>query len=251
MKTFTLQQISEVIDYKYQLTRERFFYYFTHLYGFSAKSIERYWETFHRFPRFLGDPKNHELLEDMLEKVAEVVGILRLDDAIPYRVKQHTKPVRKQIYYRRSEGGESQVVEVDFNEPAQVVAYAEILRQGCEIVAALDFVEKISAGRDGYIDVYDGDIFATYEDSTWFRGREDTIIVCNGGTYRRLLYTAGKGYLRKGEPDYDMDNAYNSHVVTLCRNYSKIGNIYVDCSMLVDKADDDICADNPMPDEND
>ena len=239
MKTFTLQQISEVIDYKYRLTRERFFYYFTHLYGFGAKEIERYWEVFHRFPRLLGDPKTHELLEDMLEKVAEIVGILGLDDAIPYHVKQHTKAVRKRIYYRRAADGELLDVEVDFNEASQVVAYAEILRQGCEVVAALDFVEKISAGGDGYIDVYDGDIFATYEDSIWYRGREDTIIVYNGGTYRRLLYTAGKGYLRKGEPDYDMDHAYNSHAITLGRNYSKIGNIYIDCSMLVDKANED------------
>ena len=129
---------------------------------------------------------------------------------------------------------------MDFNEASQVIAYAGILRQGGEIVAALDFVEKISCGQSGYMDVFDGDIFAVYEENMWCRGCEDNLYVCDKGTYRRLLYTAGKGYLRKGEPDYDMDNAYNAYVLTLCRNYTKIGNIYVDCSMLEDKPGDHV-----------
>ena len=240
MRTFTLQQIADIIDYKHPLSRERFFYYFEHLYGFEKSRIEHYWEVFNRFPGIVHNPDFHAVLDDLLDKAGEIVRLIGLNEAVPYHVKQHTKPVRKQIYYRRAEGEELQSVEVDFNEASQVIAYAGILRQGGEIVAALDFVEKISCGQSGYMDVFDGDIFAVYEESIWCRGCEDNLYVCDKGTYRQLLYTAGKGYLRKGKPDYDMDNAYNSHVLTLCRNHTKIGNIYVDCSMLEDNPGDHV-----------
>ena len=111
MRTFTLQQIADIIDYKHPLSRERFFYYFEHLYGFEKSRIEHYWGLFNRFPVAIHNPDFHAVLNDLIDKAGEIVRLIGLNEAIPYHVKQHTTPVRKQINYRRYEGGELHVVD--------------------------------------------------------------------------------------------------------------------------------------------
>lgn len=149
MRTFTLQQIADIIDYKHPLSRERFFYYFEHLYGFEKSRIEHYWEVFNRFPGIVHNPDFHAVLDDLLDKAGEIVRLIGLNEAVPYHVKQHTKPVRKQIYYRRAEGEELQSVEVDFNEASQVIAYAGILRQGARSLRRWISWRRFHAGSRG------------------------------------------------------------------------------------------------------
>ena len=93
--------------------------------------------------------------------------------------------------------------------------------------------------------VYDGDVILAYLDRPDFWGsdaRNCGLYVCTKGCYKKLLYTPGKGYVRKGEPDYDDDfkldtgnDSFNSHVLTMSQKWKRIGNIHVDVGFLIEK----------------
>lgn len=236
MKQYTLQQINDTLRDRYYITRERFFHYLTILYGYEQNKIQRLWKMYEAFPVWghaaAGD------MEDILDKVSTIVPLI-VNDKL-HKVSQRTRAIRKQVHYRLREEEETLSVDINLNSAADVILYANLLQQEyISIVAVLDFVERISGrilGNDlrEYLDCYDGDIFTTIDES-YSTSHEDNIYVCDDGTYRRLLYTKGRGYLRNGEPDYDYDNGYDKNILTCCKSVRRIGNIYIDASVLVDK----------------
>lgn len=232
MKKFTLHEITDIIRDRHYMTKERFLYYFQLMHGFDSYKINEYWKVYERFPYW--DQRYTEVMEDIIEKVSAFISIIK-NGSIPQQCRENTSDIKKKIHYNVN--GEDAVLDANFNNPTDIVFYAEILKQGYEISCILDFIEKIHgreepSGESHDIPVYDGDIFIT-RDESYSSSREDNIYVCDKGVYKRLLYTKGKGYLRRGEPDYD-DGRYNSHVLTCCKSLKKVGNIYQDCSILKD-----------------
>jgi hypothetical protein len=228
MKTFTLEQINNVFRNRHYLTRERFLYYFTLKYGLSDYEAERRWDTYQQFPYW--DSNRADEMDDLLEKVDELIKIIQIG---VYRYDRQLKPIRKQVHYKV--GDELRVYEFDLNVYADIILYAKLLEPEqstpVEIVATLDFVDEFYDNNKTE-HVYDGDIFVTTDES-YSRSYYDNIYVCDGGKYKRLLYTKGKGYVRNDSPDYD-EGSYNHHVLTSCKKHKKIGNIYLDMSVLID-----------------
>ena len=232
MKEFTLQQIAEIIRDRHCLTKERFYYYFPTLFEFDMRKTREYWKIYESFPSKLCDPGHFYVMEDIIEKSSEVLRIIR-NESIPYSAVRETNEARKQIHYKIGE--DIHCVEINLNKAADVIMYAKILEKEYEVIALIDFIEKIpQKHNEPEMPVYDGDIFVTMEGSLWNRER-DNIYVCDKGTYKQLLYTKGKGYMRDGKPDYDPEANYNYHALTLNETFTKVGNIYIDCSILSDK----------------
>lgn len=223
---------------RHYITRERFFHYLGIMHGYDPKKIQRLWKMYEAFPAW-GSAEASDM-EDILDKVSAIVPLI-VNDKL-YKVSRRTRPIRKQVHYRLRDGEATLSVDIDFSCSADVVLYAKLLQQeDVDIVAALDFVERITGrildGEAGeYLDCYDGDIFTTVDES-YSTSHEDNIYFCDGGTYRRLLYTKGRGYLRNGEPDYDDGDwaGHNKYVLTCGKSVRRIGNIYIDASVLVDK----------------
>ena len=102
---------------------------------------------------------------------------------------------------------------------------------------------KILRGRRGF-NVFDGDVILAYVEKPDFwstDARNSGLYLCSGGAYRKLLYTPGKGYVRKGRPDVDDElevqiqkGAFNSHVLTMSQCWKRIGNVHVDIGFLIE-----------------
>jgi hypothetical protein len=238
MKKFTLRQIGELFNQRHNITHDRFIYYFTVAYGMDKYDAKECWEIYEKFPYYANrDTEIYAKFEDIIEKIRPILEAI--GKAAPIHATPEARKIKKKVFYRLREGGEELSVVFDLNSASDVIAYAELLKSGCEIIRALDAVDTISSNRivgseRGQFLVFDGDIFVV-TDVSYSRSNTDNIYVCKRGTYYRLLYTLGKGYLRNGRPDYDEENEYNSHVLTVSsESVKRIGNIYVDCSMLDD-----------------
>ena len=246
MKQYTLQQINDTLRDRYYITRERFFHYLSIMYGYEPNKIQRLWKMYEEFPVWGRTAAAAAAdMEDIFDKVATIVPIIANNNL--HKVSQRTRAIRKQVHYRLREGEATLSVDINLNSAADVILYAKLLQQeNIDIVAVLDFVERISGrildseARE-YLDCYDGDILTTIDES-YSTSHDDNIYVCDDGVYRRLLYTKGRGYLRNGEPDYDYDNGYDKNILTCCKSVRRIGNIYIDASVLVDKVVSSKCA---------
>jgi hypothetical protein len=244
MKQYTLEQINKIFRDRHLLTRERFFHYFAISYKLDDWQISKYWEIYEKFPYW--DKSYAEEMDKILELLEKFLDRIRDGVTIPYRYPEPTR-IRKQIVYSGSsaapaaesssaESGiivEQKILNVDFNSATDIFLYAELLGSGIKIIAILDFVEKIRLTANNELDVYEGDILVTLDES-YSNSYEDNIYVCTGkgGEYRRLLYTKGRGYIRNGKPDYD--GRYNHHVLTCCKTVKRVGNIHIDTSFLTD-----------------
>ena len=100
-------------------------------------------------------------------------------------------------------------------------------------------------GKTQNIPIYDGDVMLCYISTPEFWGSDWQncgLYVCYEGSYHRLVYTPGKGYVRRGEVDMDEDfelnidkNAFTNYIMTIGQKWYKIGNVHVDISFLVEK----------------
>lgn len=232
MKQFTLQQIADIIRNKSYITKERFYHYFRIVHQFDDRKLREYWNVYCKFPFW--DERYAPILEEIIETIDPLIQ-MRDIEPVDYSIRQETAPIIRQIHYTID--GTTHVLDADFSCPTDIIFYAEILKAGHKIEAILDFVDTIYGRMGNDRDskdhkAYKGDIFVT-RDEDYSSSSSDNIYVHDGDCYRRLLYTKGKGYLRKGQPDYD-EGRYNHHVLTCCKNFRKIGNIYLDASVLID-----------------
>jgi hypothetical protein len=226
MKAYTLEQINKIIKNRCY-SKERFAYLFS-IFGYNEKEVEKLWEVYSAFPRVRED--DYENAELVVDKILEIPKV-----ETPWNICHSPRDCKKRVYYKH----ENQVCnfDIDLNRLDEVILYADFLKKNPEIIVIVDFIEELGY-RETRLSVYDGDIFSTSD--LWHRDRDGEIIVCDKGTYRRLLYTKGKGYIRNRKPDYD-EGKYSSYVVTGKNRYSKLGNLYVDVSFLIEgeEADDD------------
>jgi hypothetical protein len=226
MKAYTLEQINNIIQNRCY-SKEHFTHLFS-IFGYNGKEVEKFWEVYATFPRVREE--DYEIAELVIDKILEIPKV-----ETPWNIHHSPKVSKKKIYYNH----ENRVCnfEIDLNDLKEVMLYADFLKQNPEIIGIVDFIEELGY-REKRLAVYDGDVFSTSD--SWHRDRDGELIVCDQGTYRRLLYTKGKGYIRNRKPDYD-DGEYSSYVVTGKDRWFKIGNLYVDASFLVEggEADDD------------
>jgi hypothetical protein len=233
MKKFTLKQINEIFRDRDYVTRDRFYHYFRIKYGFDDDRLKQYWSTYEKFPYW--DDRQHPVMEDIIEKVSDLIAFMK-NGSLTYNVRSSFTPVRKLVHYKTRQG-DTDSLDVNFNDTADILLYAEIIKKQYEIIAILDFVEKISRS-DKYTDVFDGDVFSTVD--TWHSYESGDLFLCDKGTYKKLLYTIGEGYLRDGVPCCDKKHSnYNQHVLTLKDSFHKLGNIYLDASFLIDNNNND------------
>ena len=159
------------------------------------------------------------------------------------------------VVWRPKDDGERQYSEFDLTDQETYVTVGKMIENGCTVEAVIRQSDRIdSTNRCMSLDegqrgarpfkVYDGDVILAYVDRPAFwssDARNCGLYLCSGGAYRRLLYTPGKGYVRKGKPDEDEDfkldvaeGAFNSHVLTMSQKWERIGNVHVDVGFLVE-----------------
>lgn len=146
--------------------------------------------------------------------------------------------------------------EFDLQWQATFIKIAEMIKNGyilmtiarqVDDVDAKDYVGK-KRRQESRIPIYDGDVMLCYVKNPEFWGsdcKDSGIYLCKNGSYYRLIYTPGKGYVRRDKPDTDEDfeieiekNAFSSYVMTLDQKWYKIGNIHADIGFLIEKPKD-------------
>lgn len=162
------------------------------------------------------------------------------------------------VVWTPKDGGEDQQTELDLTCQDAYVTIGRLADGGNTIKAILRQTDRITStsncisldpdrrNKDS-LNVYEGDVFLAYLDRPgfWSSDAKDCgLYLCAHGAYHRLLYTPGKGYVRKGTPDCDDDfkvdiqeGAFNSHVLTMSQKWKKIGNVHVDIGFLIEKKD--------------
>lgn len=158
------------------------------------------------------------------------------------------KSPKWKVYYHYLQGGEIQQMNINLMESDDVIKYALLLQQeDIEIRCRLDFHETVetSYGTDRIkVDIYDGDIIFCTDSDRWSLPDNSGAYLCTGGCYKRLMYTPGRGYIRRGEPDFEQgengkDCRYYSYVFnSFGRKFKVVGNIYVDNSVLTERKDE-------------
>lgn len=192
--------------------------------------------------------RNHKFIEAMrVSKLIEHIEELAINDFLRKYNGELVK-VNTLLVAMTPEEQEIQHIKLNLLEKEDVIKYALLLQQeGVEICHRVDFYNTVEV-RHGYkreeIDVYDGDIiFCTDKDRfTW--DEKSGAYVCIDGCYKRLMYTPGRGYICRGEPDYEQnrdgkDCRYNDYVFnSYDRRFQIVGNIFVDNSVLNEKKEE-------------
>jgi hypothetical protein len=208
---------------RYFFTKERFFRYFT-IFGKKKEEIETYFQLWNRFPFYTDEEL--EAADFVIQKILAYPEKDNLCSA--YRFGYEYKPNKKRIYYQN--GNDIASFEIDLNEADDVILYSEFLKGKPEVIVAVDFIEELSKGNDR-IKVFDGDVFSASD--KWDYRRDGEVFMYYRNSYRKLLYTQGKGYIRKGRPDLD-EKECSHYALTLKEKFQFIGNAYADASFLVD-----------------
>lgn len=162
------------------------------------------------------------------------------------------------VVWTPKDGGERQYTEMDLACQDTYVTIGRMIDNGNSVEAIIRQADRIDSTstcmsmelkeRGAHpFNVYDGDVILAYLDRPDFWGsdaRNCGLYVCAKGCYKKLLYTPGKGYVRKGEPDYDDDfkldigeDSFNSHVLTMSQKWKRIGNVHVDIGFLIEGKD--------------
>lgn len=246
-----LEQLKEINQWRGYINKERFISYAKAKYPFDDKEAESMWKVWDHLITF-------NLYQ--LEKQSETVILTAMDIAreayeavckgghIHWHENNPNTPKWK-VYYRIGEEGEMQHIKLNLLEKKDVIKYALLLQQEeveiCHRVDFYDTVEVRHGDNREKIDVYDGDIiFCTDKDRfTW--DEKSGAYVCIDGCYKRLMYTPRRGYICRGEPDYEQnrdgeDCRYNDHVFnSYNRRFQIVGNIFVDNSVLNEKKEEE------------
>ncbi len=239
MKSYTLNELSTIFYNRYHLTKDRFMYYFTTRYGYSERDALEAYLLYSSFPRIIsqGESKQEEInkLDIILPQATEVVeSFLSSWELRPKNIDSYDKELKK-IYYKVAEDTPVKELIIDVFKSEDIITYADILKSKPIIIAMLSLCKTISYqdanNQSQELHVFEGDIYDTKDK---FYGNKSTLYVAEtDNTFRALLYTKGKGYLYKGEPNYNDDGKYNSHVLT-GYEFHKLGNIHIDLHVLTD-----------------
>lgn len=249
----SIAELGEIFDCRFHLTSDRFVFYATTQYGYTEKQAIEAYKQLRLFPKFIQNvptsdesfksydkiiPMAFEIVKNLKKSWKQMEGV-----EIPALNDSYKKEKLMKLCYHLPEQTELNEIEINIYDPTHIISYAKLLESGIKPVCLLTLVDEINKkpNDNGVVEsmkVYDGDMFTTYDD--FWGDKRSNIYVAelseNGYvSYKRLLYIKGKGYLKKnGELNYDLDSSFSSYAVTGQANYDKIGNRYLDVSMLKD-----------------
>jgi len=234
---YTLKEISEIIENRDYITKERFVNFFKSMYEINENEAKRLFDIYSNLPfnikKIVYEEGLEEKIDDILNKLNPLINV-RKNHLFEYGVTSEFKKVIKKVYFENLDGDIIECV-FDLNNSEDIINYAELLKKN-KAIKVIDFFETIDTNNkdNRNFDVYDGDVFAIKED--WNKYEDGDIYLCTGGCYQKLLYTIGVGYMIDGEPNFDPKMHKKNHYgLTLCNGFKMLGNIYIDCSFLIDK----------------
>lgn len=241
-----LEIAREIREWNGYVTKERFLGYAQAKYGYDKDCGEYFYDVYIRITR---------LEHWRLEKVEDAALYRAIDIARgAYEavckgghisvIANEPRTPKWRIYYRTEEGG--QILQMDLNlcEKEDVIKYSLLLQQeSVKIVNRVDFyklvdVQYSNSDKGTKIAIYDGDIIFCSDTGRFSFADNSGCYVCMDGCYKRLVYTPGRGYIRRGELDIEQDKddkdcRYNNYVFnSYDREFKVVGNIFIDRSIL-------------------
>lgn len=246
----TINKIEELRNWRSYANKERFTFYAKAKYPLTNREVESLWEVWN----YVATLNWYGLRNVLDETVGMAVSVAReVYDSVCNGAHVHwhdnsPKTTRWKVYYRRGSCGELLQINIDLLNKEDVIKYALLLqREDIEICYRLDFYETVETGggiNRTKVDIYDGDIIFSSKNERWSLSDNSGAYVCTDGCYKRLMYTPGRGYIRRGEPDFEQDKngddyRYNSYVFnTYDYKFQVVGNIYVNNSVLSEKKEE-------------
>jgi len=231
MNTYTIKDLNTIWTAKGYLPLERFVHFFTLRFGYTETEAKAAYKVFSEFPQHVyGNEEMQHKIDKIIPLAIQIVDELHKswDNKDFKNLSYDEKDIRKLIY---SINDEVKELILDLYNPTDIITYAELLKQGIKQIALLGFCEKIQIkNSDNYLNIFEGDFFDTND--LFFGIKSNIYVAQKNDTFKKLLYTKGKGYLRNGELNYD-EGSFNSHVLSL-RSWIKVGNIYTDLIKLTD-----------------
>lgn len=239
----TFDVIKKIIDWNSYLNKERFISYAKSKIPISDKQAAGLWEVWRAVTKF-----NFYQLEKYSEKVIETAMLIAsgayeaVCKGANIRWRENKPNTTKwKVYYQHKDKPIQHIV-LNLLEKEDIIKYAHLLQQEeTEIKLRVDYYETVELGYGvdrKKVDIYDGDIIFCTDTEKIFSCDDSGAYLCTDDCYKRLLYTKGRGYIRKGEPDFEQrkdgeDCRYNSHVFSgYDKSFRVVGNIYVDDSIL-------------------
>lgn len=251
----TIEQLKEIYQWNSYMNKQRFISYAKAKYPFTDKEAEQVWNVWELLASqnlYLLEKQSEGLILTAMNIAREAYEAVCNGGHIHWR-ENAPETTRWRIYYRHGEKGEIQQMDLNLLEKGDVLRYALLLQQeNTEILYRVDFYERVqvSCGTSGTgkrmeVDIYDGDIiFCTDKDKYFSWGDESGAYLCIDGCYKRLMYTPGRGYLRRGEPDfeqnkYNEDCRYSNYIFnSYDRKFQIVGNIFVDNTALNERKEE-------------
>lgn len=234
MNKYSLEELHTIFNAKQYLPSDRFVYYFTLRYGYTEKDAKEAYKLFSAFPTMVYQNNKYDLKE--IDKIIPL-AIQIVEDLFKAwelntkfeKIKYNDEgDYRKFIY---TQNGESKELVINIHDTNDIITYAKVLKQDIQPTALLKFIAEIEDKNNQKLKVFEGDFFDTYDG--YYGAKSRVFIADSRGHFKHLLYTKGKGYLYKGEPNYDEEKTYSKYAVSM-ENWKKIGNIYTDMVKLTD-----------------
>lgn len=231
MNTYTLKDLNTIYTAKGYLPLDRFVHYFTLRFGYTETEAKDAYRVFSEFPKQVyGNEEMQHKIDKIIPLAIQIVDELHKSWGNNHfkNLSYHEKEIRKLIY---SKDNEFKELVLDLCNPSDIITYAELLKQGIKQIALLRFCYEINLkNSDKKLKIFEGDFFDTND--LFFGIKSNIYVAEKNETFKKLLYTKGKGYLRNGELNYD-EGSFNSHALSLT-SWIKIGNIYTDLIKLTD-----------------
>lgn len=245
LKVF-FEQVNEIVIIRGYVTRDRFIDFANAKSGVSESEAEKLWKVWD-FISTLNSYQLSKLEDDVIDlamSVARDVHSAICNGAHIHWRDNETKTPKWRVYYRcGTTQRTTEYMDVDLREKHEAIKYAMLLqREDVEVIYRLDFYQSVQVYNSdkAKVSIYDGDIIFCNVNDRLSWSDVNGVYVCVDGCYKRLMYTPGRGYLRRGEPDFEQDRdgedcRYNSHVFnSYNKTFRVVGNIYVDNSVLIE-----------------
>jgi hypothetical protein len=233
MNTYTLKDLDIIWNYRFHLSLERIVHHFKMRHGYSEKEATEAWKALQSFPQHVyGDEGKQAIIDKVIPLAIELVEDMQKawDQNREFKNLEHNhKEIRKLIYDKGDE--KNLEIVLNLHDGNDIISYAALLKQDILPKAMLRYSCEVKyKNSDKVLQVFEGDIFDTTDG--FYSNKSKVYIAETHEIFKEVLYTKGKGYLRKGEPNY-AEGSFNDYVLRLSE-WTKIGNIYQNLVILTD-----------------
>lgn len=218
-----LSQLQKILNYRSVVTKQHFLAIYTHLHNTSQQEAAIAYTLAHNLPY------SNNVEDDCINKVAAVYDYVYSERA--QRVNQNMSVKFGEYDIRKvyvMEQGELKDYVFDLLNKTDMLAYAQLINTGVDVVAILpkyDEIYKSKQNNDQTLHIFAGDVFDAH-DKYWSTEKSNLYVCTRKENYQKLIYIKGQGYLHKNKPNIDTENNYNKYALTLYE-YTYMGNIYV------------------------